>query len=149
MASFQSKIGRKNLRKRQNQNIVLFRSYSKRNRKFRKNRKKIQNLKKYHYEFISIQNRQEKDEKERNKNYSSISLLPDAFYKIPKKIAKKLKKLKSTIMATFKDKLGRKRTRKRKIKITVPFRSYPTCDRKLKKKQQKNFKNSKIPMWLH
>ena len=65
MASFQSKIGRKNLRKRQNQNIVLFRSYSKRNRKFRKNRKKIQNLKKYHYQFISSQSRLEKDEKER------------------------------------------------------------------------------------
>ena len=153
MASFQSKMGQEKSEKEKKSKLsfrfVPFRSYSMRNRKFRKNRKKIQNLKKYHYEFISSQSRLEKDEKERNKNYSSISFLPDAFYKIPKKIAKKLKKLKSTIMATLKAKLGRKRTRKREIKITVPFRSYPTCDRKLKKKQQKNFKNSKIPMWLH
>ena len=43
-----------------------------RNRKFQKNNKKIQKIKKYHYEFISSQNRLEKDEKERNKNYRSI-----------------------------------------------------------------------------
>ena len=74
------------------------------------------------------------DEKKRNKNYSSISFLRDAFYKIPKKIAKKFKKLKRTIMATFQAEIGRKRMRKREIKITVPLRSYPTCDRKFQKK---------------
>ena len=88
MASFQSKIGRKSLRKRQNQNYRSVSFLSTRNRKFRKNSKKIQNLKKYHYEFISSQSRLEKEGKERNKNYSSISFLRDAFYKIPKKIAK-------------------------------------------------------------
>ena len=40
-----------------------------RNRKFQKHNKKI---KKYHYEFISSQNRLEIDEKERNKSHRSI-----------------------------------------------------------------------------
>ena len=53
-------------------------SYLTRNRKFQKNNKKIQKIKKYHYEFISSQNRLEKDAKERNKNYRSVPFLPDA-----------------------------------------------------------------------
>ena len=56
-----------------------------RNRKFQKNNKKI---KKYHYEFISSQNRLEINEKERNKNYRSVPFLPDAQKKIQKKTAK-------------------------------------------------------------
>ena len=73
------------------------------NRKFQKNNKKIQKIKKYHYEFISCQNRLEKDEKERNKNYHS-----------------------------------------------VPFRSYPMCNRKFQKKIAKKLKKlKKIPLWLH
>ena len=56
------------------------------------------------------------------------------FIKFQKKIAKKFKKLKSTIMATFQAEIGRKRIRKREIKITVPFRSCPTYDRKFQKK---------------
>ena len=45
--------------------IVLFRSYPTRNRKFQKNSKKIEKIKKYHYGFISNQNRLAKDEKVR------------------------------------------------------------------------------------
>ena len=45
--------------------IGPFRSYTTRNRKFQKNSKKIQKFKKYHYGFISSQNRLEKAEKER------------------------------------------------------------------------------------
>ena len=37
--------------------IVLFRSYTKRNRKFQKNNKKIQKIIKYYYGFISSQNK--------------------------------------------------------------------------------------------
>ena len=33
--------------------------------------------------------------------------------------------------------------RKREIKITVPFRSYPTCDRKFQKKIAKKFEKFK------
>ena len=59
MASFQDKIGWKTQRKRKNKNFrfVLFRSYPTRNRKFQKNSKKIQKIKKYHYGFIFSQNR--------------------------------------------------------------------------------------------
>ena len=62
------------------------------NRKFQKNNKKIQKIKKYHYEFISCQNRLEKDEKERNKNYRSVPTR--CVIEKSKEIAKKLKKIK-------------------------------------------------------
>ena len=41
-----------------------------------------------------------------NKNYRSVSFLLDVKLKIPKKIARKLKKLKFTIIASFKAKTG-------------------------------------------
>ena len=45
--------------------IVPFRFYTTRNRKFQKNSKKIKKIRKYHYGFISKQNRVEKAKKER------------------------------------------------------------------------------------
>ena len=45
--------------------IVPFRSDPLRNRMFQKNKKKIQKIKKYHYEFMSTQNRLGKDVKKR------------------------------------------------------------------------------------
>ena len=39
--------------------------------------KKFKKLKKYHYEFILSQNRLEKDEKDINKNFRSVSFLPN------------------------------------------------------------------------
>ena len=67
MGSFQDKIGWKAQRKRENKNcrFVLFRSYPTRNRKFLKNSRKIQKVKKYHYGIISNQNRLENAKKER------------------------------------------------------------------------------------
>ena len=67
MASFQDEIGWNSPRKRENKNYrsIPFRSYPTRNRKFQKISKKIQNIKKYHYVYISSQNRLEKDVKER------------------------------------------------------------------------------------
>ena len=67
MASFQAKIGSKRPRKRESNNYrsVPFRSYPTLNRKFQKNSKKIQKVKKYHYGLILSQNGLEKDEKER------------------------------------------------------------------------------------
>ena len=66
MASFQDKIGWKLWKKRKNKNYrsVPFRSYTTRNRKFKKNSEKIQIIKKYPYGFLSSQNRFEKAEKE-------------------------------------------------------------------------------------
>ena len=65
MASFQAKIGWKRPRKRENKTIASFRPYPNRNRKFQKNSKKIQKIKKHHYGLISSQYRLEKTEKER------------------------------------------------------------------------------------
>ena len=89
-----------------------------RNRKFQKNNKKI---KKYHYEFISSQNRSEKDEKERNKNYRSVPTR--CVIENSKQIAKKFKKIKNTIVPSFQAKIGRKRLRKRENKNypSIPF----------------------------
>ena len=65
MDSFQAIIGCKRMRNGENKNYPSFCSCPTRNRKFQKNRKKIQKIKKYHYEFISRQNRLEKDGKKR------------------------------------------------------------------------------------
>ena len=64
-----------------------------------------------------------------------------------KKIAKKLKKLKNTIVASFHAKIGWKRLRKIENK-KLSFRSVLTrcVIENYKKKKQKN---SKIPLWFH
>ena len=48
-----------------------------------------------------------------NKNYRSVSFLPDAWYKIPKKLQKKFK---NTIMDSFQAIIGSKRMRNRENK---------------------------------
>ena len=67
MASFQANIGWKRMRKRENKNYrsVPFRSYPTQNKKFQKNSKNIQKIRKYHYGFLSSQNRFKKVDKER------------------------------------------------------------------------------------
>ena len=57
MASFQAKIGWKRPEREKIKIIVLFRSYTTRNRKFQKNIKKIQKIIKYYYGFISSKNK--------------------------------------------------------------------------------------------
>ena len=69
-----------------------------RNRKFQKNNKKI---KKYHCVFISSQNMLEKVVEERKKKLSFRSIPTRSVIENSKKIAKKFKKLKDTIMASF------------------------------------------------
>ena len=65
MDSFKAKIGWKMMRQRENKNYrsVLFLPGAK--QKIKKNSKKIEKIKKYHYEFISSQNMSENDEKNR------------------------------------------------------------------------------------
>ena len=67
MDSYPAKIGWKRVRKSENKNYISvpFRSYPKRHRNFQKTSKKIQKIKKYRYGFISIQNRLEEAEKNR------------------------------------------------------------------------------------
>ena len=55
-----------------------------------------------------------------------------------KKIAKKFKKSKNTITASFHGKTGRKKRRMEKIKIIATFCSFRTGKRKFQKKLQKN-----------
>ena len=64
MASFQAKMGWK--REREKIKIILpFHSYPRRDRKFQKNGKKIQKIKKHHCGFILSQKRLEKTGKVR------------------------------------------------------------------------------------
>ena len=65
MASFHSKIGWKRPRKTKNKSYRSVSFLSGTKQKIKKNSKKIQKIKKYHYEFISNQNKWENDEKER------------------------------------------------------------------------------------
>ena len=71
--------------------MVLFCSCPTRNIKFQKNSRKFQKIRKYRYGFISILNRLERSEKERE---SKLSFRFDAIRRVIenfKKIAKKFK----------------------------------------------------------
>ena len=63
MASFQAKIGWERPRKRNRLENSKNRKFK--NRKFQKNSKNIQKIQKYHYGFISSQNRLENAENKR------------------------------------------------------------------------------------
>ena len=73
----------------------------------------------------------EKAEKERKKNYRSVSFLPDGQEKIPKKIAKKLKK---TITDSSQAKIGGKMLRKRENKNYHSVSFLPDGEEKIPKK---------------
>ena len=66
IVSFQAKIGQERLRKNEKKkNIVLMYSYPTRNKKFQKNSKKIQKIRKHHHSIFSNQIRLGKAVKER------------------------------------------------------------------------------------
>ena len=71
--------------------MVSFRSYPTRNKKFQKNSKKIQKIKKNHYGVISIQNRKEKSEKETKSKLSFRFVPTRRVIENSEKIAKKFK----------------------------------------------------------
>ena len=75
-------------------------------RKLQKNSKKIQQIEKYHYDFIQSQNMLEKAEKERKLKLSFCFVPSRRVRENSKKIAKIFKKLKNTIMASFHGKIG-------------------------------------------
>ena len=53
-------------------------------------------------------------------------------------------------MNSFQARIGGKQMRKREIKIIVPFRSYPRCNRKFQNKNSKKIQNIKtIPLLPH
>ena len=80
--------------------------------------------------------------KRENKNYRFVSFRFAPTRRVrenSKKIAKEFNKLKDTVMASCQAKIGQERPRKRKNKnfLSVPFRSYPTGNRKFPKKRKK------------
>ena len=62
--------------------------------------------------FFRVKTGQKRPRKREYKNYRSVSFQPDAILKIKKKIAKKFKDLKNTIIASFLAKKSWKRMRK-------------------------------------
>ena len=125
MASFQAKIGQKRPRYRENKIIVPIHSYPTRNRKFQKNSKKIQKIKKQHYGFISRQSRSEKAGKERKKNLSFRSVPTRSVIENSKKIAKKIQKTKKQRDGFISCQSRSEKARKeRKQKLSFP--SIPT-----------------------
>ena len=108
MASFHAKIGWKRQKIEKIKIMVPFRSYLTGQRKFKKNSKKFQKIEKYHYCFISSQTRLEGAEKQGKYRLSFRFVPTRRVNENSKKIAKKLKKLKSTIMASFQAKIGSK-----------------------------------------
>ena len=90
-------------------------SYPTRNRKFKKNSKKIQKIRKYHYRFFFCQNRLGKAEKEKLKKIVTMCCYPTRNRRFQKK-RKKFKKLENTIIASFQTKIGWERPKKRENK---------------------------------
>ena len=75
-----------------------------------------------------------KPRKRDNENYCSDPFLPTRpIIENSKKIATKFVKVISTHMASFEAKISLKGWEREKIKIIVPFRSYPTPNRKFQK----------------
>ena len=64
-------------------------------------------------------------------------------------MAKKFKKLKNSIVASFQDKIGWKRQRKRKDKIYRSVSFLPDREMKVPENQQKKIKNLKIRSQLN
>ena len=82
-------------------------------------------------------------EKEKIKIIVSFRSYLTRYRKLQKKIAKKLKKLNNTIMASFKARIGWKRPRKKENNYCRSVSFLPTGLQKIRKKKQKN---SKIPL---
>ena len=78
MNTFLAKIGWKRMRKTEIKIIVPFLSYPTRNRKFQKNRKKFKKLKNTIVASLQPKIGWRKPRKNKNKNYRSVSFLPEA-----------------------------------------------------------------------
>ena len=107
MALFLAKTGWDRPRKREKNSTPEFCSNPTRARKFEiKNSKKIQKIKKVDSDIISIQNGLGEGKNEKKKIYSWIPFILEPCKEIPKKKAKKLKKLKKSFPALFLAKTG-------------------------------------------
>ena len=75
--------------------------------------------------------------KRENKNYRSVSFLPDMLYKIPKKQKKNLENKKIPLWHHFKSKEVSKGREREKIKTIIPFRSARRVIENYKKNSKK------------
>ena len=107
MALFLAKTGWDRLRKWKKNSTPEFCSYPTRAWKFQlKNSKNSKKIKKVNSDIISIQNGLGEAKKEKKKFYSWILFILDPCKEIPKKKAKKYKKLKKPFPALFLTKTG-------------------------------------------
>ena len=84
-----------------------------RNRKFQKNSKTIQIIRKHHHSLFPCKNRLGKAENDRKKKKKSFRCVPIRLViENSKKIIKKFKKLENTIIASFHAKIGWEMPRK-------------------------------------
>ena len=94
--------------------IVPFRPYPARNRKFKKNCKKLKKLK--NTDMVSSQAKIHRGRQRKRGNKKCRSVPKRRVIENSKKIATKFKKLKNIITASFQAKIGWKRPRKRENK---------------------------------
>ena len=121
--------------------LVPIHSNPSRNKEFQKNSKKIWKMKKHRYGFFSSQNGMRQAYNERKKIFSFWSIPTRPVIGNSKKIAKKFKKLKNIITASFQAKTRRERLRMwgNKNYRSDPFQPYPKYG--IPKNEQKNSKN--------
>ena len=128
MASFQAKTGRDKIRMRKKKILVPIHSNPTRNREFQQNCKKLQIIKKHHYDFISTKTGQDRLRVIQKKKLSFRSVPTRPGKGNSKTIAKKCKKLIIIIMSSFQAKMGRDRLRviqKTKSHHFDPFQPNP------------------------
>ena len=107
-----------------------------------KNSKKIEKTKKTCFRYYFLPKRDQIGrEREKKKFYFRIQFVLDSGKKIPKKIVKKLKKLKKPLSDIIFNQNVMRQAEKAKKNFTSEFRSNPTRVRKFRKKLQKNWKN--------
>ena len=142
-------MGRDRSRKREKTIIVPILPARPRIENSKKKGKKIQKIKKHPSGFISSQYGSGQVEKERKKNCRSDPYYPIQNRKFQKEGQKKLKKLRSTIQASFHVKTSRDGSRKREKKIIVPTVLTRLRIENSEEKRKKNSKNQKAPFRLH
>ena len=135
MASFQTEIGRDRLKKWEKIFLVQNRYFPTRAWEFQKKKKKKI---KHHPGIIPSRNETGQAEKVRKSFPLSEPFLLDPSYRIPKNVEEIFKKWKNIILASFQAEMGRDRLKKRKKKIFVPNRSYPTRTKEFPKILQKH-----------
>ena len=112
MASFMRKDTRKGRKRVKIKIFVTGISLPICNRELKKKQKKIKKINKHRYGLLPSEPRLGKAEKElKKKNYRFDHFLPEPKQRIEKRIVKKFKKLKNTIIASFQAKTGWERSR--------------------------------------